>query len=47
MLLQVPSILGTYPRVERWGLGMGGDRMGHVVWPLDSSSAMVADMASG
>ena len=47
MLLQVPSFLGTFPRGEHWRLGMGGDRKDHVVWPLDSSLARVAEMASG
>ena len=47
MMHQVPSFLGTTSRVEYWRLGMGGDRKGPAVWPLDTSLARAAEMASG
>ena len=47
MMRQVPSFLGTTTRGEHWRLGMGGARKGLVVWPLDTSLARAAEMASG
>ena len=44
MMHQVPSFLGTTPRGR---LGMGGDMKGPAVWPLDTSLARAAVMASG
>ena len=46
-MCQVPSFLGTTLRGEHWRLGMGGDRKGPAVWPLDTSLARAAEMASG
>ena len=47
MMRQEPSYLGTTPRGEHWRLGMGGNRKGPAVWPLDTSLARAAEIASG
>ena len=48
MMCQVPSFLGTTPRGGgQWRLGMGGDRKGPAIWPLDTSLARAAEMALG
>ena len=36
-----------YPEGEHWRLLMGGVRKGPAVWPLDTSLARAAEMASG
>ena len=40
-------LLGHHPKGEHWRLGMGGDRKGPAVWPLDTTLARAAEMASG